>query len=91
MAKAKKHDAKKIASELKSSDRWLVTVSKLNNETEKIETVTTSNNFLTNDLPLIRKHLSEQIYQLWAAKDAAEDGLTKEVNALEAKIQGKIQ
>lgn len=91
MAKKTEINAKQLASELKDCDRWLVTVSRLNPDNEKVETVVTSHNFLTNDLPLVRKHLSEQLFELWAAKEAKEDGMTKEVNAVESKIQGMIE
>jgi hypothetical protein len=91
MAKKTKINAKQVVSELKDCERWLITVSKLNPENEKIETIVTSNNFLTNDFPLIRKHLSEQLFELWATKEALEDGMTKKASAIESKIQGMIE
>jgi hypothetical protein len=67
----KKDKAIEIIKKLKPSDKYVITVSVMKDET--ISHTVTVNNFLTLDLPIVRNKISEEIYSFFK-RSAAKDG-----------------
>ncbi len=83
------NDAKKIIKSLKDDERYLTSVSVLRNET--IETTVTSYNFLSLDMPIARRMVSEEIYNLHMNKSSSEGVDATSVPITELKVRGMLE
>ena len=85
----KNNNAIEITKKLKPEDRYLVTVSVL--QEGRIYNTVTSNNFLTLDLPIVRNKISEEIHKIWEAQNSAKTGEVNAVAVTEEKLKNMLE
>lgn len=61
---------------LSSGDEYIIVLSKLNGD--KIESWAASNNFRTNDYPIVRNYISQMIYEMHEAEVKKSTATTQE-------------
>lgn len=82
---------KQIIENLKPSQKYIITISVLNEETLNVDTNVESHNFLTGDLPIARNTISKLLYEMHQKQITVKDDSVIEQEKSENKIKSILE